>query len=144
MFRTFRVAGTRVGVVHGDPDSLAGWSFAVEAMEPGDAALRAALGCEEDPGFRPTREAEAASFFDASDDNAPPGAGAARAGAQFEHAESWGEKYAGVGDPALFVCDFASRGVARVAGVPAGVTPGQALSIGASLLGGGSSRAPGR
>ena len=39
----------RVGVVHGDVDSLAGWSLAVEAMEPADAALRDALGCAAAP-----------------------------------------------------------------------------------------------
>jgi hypothetical protein len=35
----------RVGVVHGDVESLAGWQLGVEAMEPADEGLRAALGC---------------------------------------------------------------------------------------------------
>ena len=36
----------RVGIVHGDVDSLAGWQLGVEAMEPADIALRAWLGCD--------------------------------------------------------------------------------------------------
>ena len=38
---------TRVGVVHGDPDSLAGWGLAVERQEPLDVPLRTQLGCGE-------------------------------------------------------------------------------------------------
>jgi len=34
-----------VGIVHGDPDSLAGWGLAVEVQEPLDHALRNRLGC---------------------------------------------------------------------------------------------------
>jgi hypothetical protein len=34
------VAGHRIGVLHGDPESLAGWRLALEAMEPADPALR--------------------------------------------------------------------------------------------------------
>jgi hypothetical protein len=34
------VGGERVGIVHGDPESLAGWRLALEAMEPGDPILR--------------------------------------------------------------------------------------------------------
>jgi hypothetical protein len=37
---------TRVGIVHGDVDSLAGWQLGVEAMEPADEALRSSLGCD--------------------------------------------------------------------------------------------------
>ena len=33
---TAGVGGQRVGIVHGDPESLAGWRLALEAMEPGD------------------------------------------------------------------------------------------------------------
>jgi len=44
-----RVGGERVGVIHGDPELLAGWRFALEAMEPADAALRRSLGCEREP-----------------------------------------------------------------------------------------------
>ena len=36
----------RVGIVHGDVDSLAGWQLGVEAMDPADNALRASLGCD--------------------------------------------------------------------------------------------------
>jgi hypothetical protein len=32
--RTFEIGGTRVGVLHGDPESLAGWGFAREALAP--------------------------------------------------------------------------------------------------------------
>lgn len=38
------VGGCRVGVVHGDPDSLAGWGFGAEMMPPLDASLRGSLG----------------------------------------------------------------------------------------------------
>jgi hypothetical protein len=37
---TVEVGGERVGIVHGDPESLAGWRLALEAMEPGDPILR--------------------------------------------------------------------------------------------------------
>jgi hypothetical protein len=37
---TAGVGGERIGIVHGDPESLAGWRLALEAMEPGDAAVR--------------------------------------------------------------------------------------------------------
>ena len=33
-----------LGILHGDPSSLAGWSFAVEAMQPPDLSLHKALG----------------------------------------------------------------------------------------------------
>lgn len=32
--RTFEIGGTRVGILHGDPESLAGWGFAREALVP--------------------------------------------------------------------------------------------------------------
>lgn len=35
----------RVGIVHGDVDSSAGWQLGVEAMEPPDDTLRQRLGC---------------------------------------------------------------------------------------------------
>jgi hypothetical protein len=41
---TTSVAGRRVGIVHGDPESLAGWGLALEAMEPGDPVLHRQLG----------------------------------------------------------------------------------------------------
>lgn len=39
-FVVVEVAGTRVGVLHGDPESLAGWRLALEAAEPVDPAVR--------------------------------------------------------------------------------------------------------
>lgn len=41
---TVEVAGQRVGIVHGDPESLAGWRLALEAMVPGDQAVRERTG----------------------------------------------------------------------------------------------------
>jgi hypothetical protein len=38
------VGGHRVGIVHGDPENLAGWRLALEAMEPGDPAVRRQAG----------------------------------------------------------------------------------------------------
>jgi hypothetical protein len=37
---TIDVAGYRVGIVHGDPESVAGWKLALEAIEPADPAVR--------------------------------------------------------------------------------------------------------
>jgi hypothetical protein len=41
---TVSVGGRRVGIVHGDPESLAGWRLALEAMEPGDPLVRRQVG----------------------------------------------------------------------------------------------------
>jgi hypothetical protein len=41
---TASVGGHRVGILHGDPESLAGWRLALEAMEPGDPAVRRQTG----------------------------------------------------------------------------------------------------
>ncbi|MHA6792112.1 metallophosphoesterase family protein [Pseudonocardia bannensis] len=38
------VGGRRVAIVHGDPESLAGWKLALEAVEPGDEDVRARTG----------------------------------------------------------------------------------------------------
>jgi hypothetical protein len=38
------VGGQRVGIVHGDPENLAGWRLALEAMEPGDRLVRRQVG----------------------------------------------------------------------------------------------------
>jgi hypothetical protein len=38
------VGGHRVGILHGDPESLAGWRLALEAMEPGDRLVRRQVG----------------------------------------------------------------------------------------------------
>ncbi len=48
-YLTASVAGQRVGIVHGDPESLAGWGLALEAMEPGDPVLRRQLGWSGQP-----------------------------------------------------------------------------------------------
>ena len=56
---TAGVAGERVGIVHGDPESLAGWRLALEAMEPGDPLVRRAVGWE----GQPTTTAELLAWF---------------------------------------------------------------------------------
>jgi hypothetical protein len=43
-YLTASVAGQRVGILHGDPESLAGWRLALEAMEPGDPLARRQVG----------------------------------------------------------------------------------------------------
>jgi hypothetical protein len=43
-YLTAQVAGERVGIIHGDPASLAGWRLALEAMEPGDPRVRHEVG----------------------------------------------------------------------------------------------------
>lgn len=45
MHLTAQVGAGRIGILHGDPGSLAGWQFAVENMEPLDRKLRRGLGC---------------------------------------------------------------------------------------------------
>jgi len=45
LYETVSVAGERIAVLHGDPESVAGWRFSVEAMEPADHALREKFGC---------------------------------------------------------------------------------------------------
>ena len=45
LFETLEVAGRRIGIIHGDPQMLSGWSFGVELMTPPDESLRASLGC---------------------------------------------------------------------------------------------------
>jgi hypothetical protein len=39
-YLTVAVGERRVGIVHGDPDNLAGWSLALEAVEPQDRLVR--------------------------------------------------------------------------------------------------------
>lgn len=41
---TVDMGGLRVGVVHGDPENLAGWGLALEALEPVDPALQQVTG----------------------------------------------------------------------------------------------------
>ena len=48
-YLTASVGGRRVGVLHGDPESLAGWRLALEAMEPGDSLVRRQVGWQADP-----------------------------------------------------------------------------------------------
>lgn len=48
MQRVVSVGGERIGILHGDPESLAGWNFAVENMEPSNEKLRARLGSSKD------------------------------------------------------------------------------------------------
>ena len=45
MHLTVQVGAARIGILHGDPESLAGWKFSVENMEPLDLKLRRGLGC---------------------------------------------------------------------------------------------------
>jgi hypothetical protein len=56
-YLVLRVGAERVGVIHGDPEELAGWRFALEAMEPADTKLRRAVGCESWP-TTPVRQIE--------------------------------------------------------------------------------------
>lgn len=56
-FNVVRVGGTRCAIIHGDPDSLAGWTLAVERLLPLDAQLRHALGCPSHL-FTPTEAVE--------------------------------------------------------------------------------------
>ena len=46
---TAGVGGHRVGILHGDPESLAGWRLALEAMEPGDPVVRRQVGWRGQP-----------------------------------------------------------------------------------------------
>jgi hypothetical protein len=48
-YLTASVGGQRVGILHGDPESLAGWRLALEAMEPGDPLVRRQVGWEGQP-----------------------------------------------------------------------------------------------
>ncbi len=41
---TVAVGGHRIGIIHGDPESLAGWRLALEAVEPADHAVRELTG----------------------------------------------------------------------------------------------------
>jgi hypothetical protein len=46
---TASVGGQRIGILHGDPESLAGWRLALEAMEPGDPLVRRQVGWQGQP-----------------------------------------------------------------------------------------------
>jgi hypothetical protein len=60
---TASVGGHRVGILHGDPESLAGWRLALEAMEPGDPAVRRQLGWR----GQPTTAADLLDWFARAD-----------------------------------------------------------------------------
>ena len=60
---TASVGGERVGILHGDPESLAGWRLALEAMEPGDPAVRRQVGWH----GQPTTPADVQDWFRRAD-----------------------------------------------------------------------------
>jgi hypothetical protein len=60
---TVGVGGLRVGVIHGDPESLSGWGLALEAVEPGDAAVRRWTGWS----GQPTTAQQVADWFRRAD-----------------------------------------------------------------------------
>jgi hypothetical protein len=62
-YLTASVAGERVGIVHGDPESVAGWRLALEAMEPGDPVVRRQVGWR----GRPTTAADLMEWFGRAD-----------------------------------------------------------------------------
>ena len=45
LYETLEVGGRRVGVIHGDPEMLSGWSFGVELMSPPGSRLLPPLPC---------------------------------------------------------------------------------------------------
>ena len=60
---TVSVGGHRVGILHGDPESLAGWHLALEAMEPGDPLVRRQVGWR----GTPTSAADLLDWFGRAD-----------------------------------------------------------------------------
>jgi hypothetical protein len=62
-YLTASVGGRRVGILHGDPESLAGWRLALEAMEPGDPLVRRQVGWR----GQPTTAAELRDWFARAD-----------------------------------------------------------------------------
>jgi hypothetical protein len=56
---TASVGGEGVGIVHGDPESLAGWRLALEAMDPGDPLVRRRVGWR----GQPTTTADVLDWF---------------------------------------------------------------------------------
>ena len=62
-YLTATVGGQRVGILHGDPESLAGWRLAPEAMEPGDPLVRRQVGWR----GQPTTSAELLDWFGRAD-----------------------------------------------------------------------------
>jgi predicted phosphodiesterase len=62
-FLTANVGGQRIGIIHGDPESLSGWRLALEAMEPGDPLVRRQVGWR----GRPTTAADLLDWFGRAD-----------------------------------------------------------------------------
>jgi hypothetical protein len=62
-YLTASVGGQRIGILHGDPESLAGWRLALEAMEPGDPLVRRQLGWR----GQPTTTADLLDWFHRAD-----------------------------------------------------------------------------
>jgi hypothetical protein len=60
---TVSVGGHRVGILHGDPESLAGWRLALETMEPGDPLVRRHVGWR----GTPTSAADLLDWFGRAD-----------------------------------------------------------------------------
>jgi hypothetical protein len=58
-YLTVSVGGQRVGILHGDPESLAGWRLALETMEPGDLLVRRQV----DWRGQPTTAADLVDWF---------------------------------------------------------------------------------
>lgn len=48
-----------MGVIHGDPENLAGWALGVEHMQPIDVALRATIACPADAPTTPPAQVRA-------------------------------------------------------------------------------------
>jgi len=63
-FMVVEVGSKRVAVVHGDAESLAGWAFSAEAMEPPDDKLRRALNTKSDRSFLSTSEENMVKWFE--------------------------------------------------------------------------------
>jgi hypothetical protein len=65
MYLTAQVGDERIGILHGDAESLAGWAFAVENMEPLDQQLRVSLGCQ--AGDNTTTQAQVERYFESAE-----------------------------------------------------------------------------
>ncbi len=65
LFARVQVGASVVGVLHGDPVSLSGWSFAVESMLPVDADLRGSLCLPDDHVYTSVEAVEA--WFEQAD-----------------------------------------------------------------------------
>jgi hypothetical protein len=61
MHALVEMGGENIGIIHGDPESLAGWGFAVENLHPLDRDLRSRLGCTD--AHAATTAAQVAGYF---------------------------------------------------------------------------------